>query len=140
MRWQAGEPLYLSGAIEEAAKAKQEEHRETSSREGIIREFLERKVPEDWQSWPVERRRMFFDDSISGKENLHLVPRDRVCALEVWCEAFGGSIKEMKNSDTREINAIIAATPEWRKNERVLRFGCYGVQRGFTKNRRNNCA
>lgn len=133
VRWQAGEPLYLSGAIEEAAKAKQEEHRETSSREGIIREFLERRVPEDWQSWPVERRRMFFDDSIAGKENLHLVPRDRVCALEVWCEAFGGTPKEMKSADTREINAIIAATPQWKKSEVTLRFGSYGVQRGFLR-------
>lgn len=38
-RWRAGEPLYLSGNLEDAAKAKQEEHREVSTREGIILSF-----------------------------------------------------------------------------------------------------
>ena len=133
VRWQAGEPLYLTGAIEEAAKAKQEEHREASSREGIVREFMERPVPDDWSKWPLDKRRMFWGGVTMGSDSPHLAPRDRICALEVWCEAFGGSIKEMKNTDTRELNAIMAATPGWQKTGGALRFGPYGTQRGFTK-------
>ena len=133
VRWQAGEPLYLTGAIEEAAKAKQEEHREASSREGIVREFMERPVPDDWSKWPLDKRRMFWGGVTMGSDSPHLVPRDRICALEVWCEAFGGSIKEMKNTDTRELNAIMAATPGWQKIGGTLHFGPYGTQRGFTK-------
>lgn len=133
VRWQAGEPLYLTGAIEEAAKAKQEEHREASSREGIVREFMERPVPDDWSKWPLDKRRMFWGGVTMGSDSPHLVPRDRICALEVWCEAFGGSIKEMKNTDTRELNAIMAATPGWQKSVCTLHFGPYGTQRGFTK-------
>ena len=133
VRWQAGEPLYLTGAIEEAAKAKQEEHREASSREGIVREFMERPVPDDWSKWPLDKRRMFWGGVTMGSDSPHLVPRDRVCALEVWCEAFGGSVKEMKNTDTRELNAIMAATPGWQKIGGTLHFGPYGTQRGFTK-------
>ena len=133
VRWQAGEPLYLTGAIEEAAKAKQEEHREASSREGIVREFMERPVPDDWSKWPLDKRRMFWGGVTMGSDSPHLVPRDRICALEVWCEAFNGQIKELKNADTREINAIMAATPGWQKTGGTLRFGPYGTQRGFTK-------
>lgn len=133
VRWQAGEPLYLTGAIEEAAKAKQEEHREASSREGIVREFMERPVPDDWSKWPLDKRRMFWGGVTMGGDSPHLVPRDRICALEVWCEAFGGSIKEMKNTDTRELNAIMAATPGWQKSAGTLHFGPYGTQRGFNK-------
>lgn len=133
VRWQAGEPLYLSGAIEEAAKEKQEEHREASGREGIVREFMERPVPDDWSKWPLDKRRMFWGGAAMGSESLHLVPRDRICALEVWCEAFGGNIKEMKNTDTRELNAIIAATPGWEKTNTNVRFGLYGKQRGFIR-------
>lgn len=133
VRWQAGEPLYLTGAIEEAAKAKQEEHREASSREGIVREFMERPVPDDWSKWPLDKRRMFWGGVTMGSDSPHLVPRDRICALEVWCEAFGGSVKEMKNTDTRELNAIMAATPGWQKIGGTLHFGPYGTQRGFTK-------
>ena len=133
VRWQTGEPLYLSGAIEDAAKEKQEEHREASSREGIVREFMERPVPEDWSKWPLDKRRMFWGGVTMGSDSLHLVPRDRICALEVWCEAFSGNIKEMKNTDTREINAIMAATPGWQKSAGTLHFGPYGTQRGFNK-------
>ena len=129
MRWQLGEPLYLSGAIEEDAKAKQEEHREASSREGIVREFMDRQVPDDWSKWPLDKRRMFWAGGVQG--NVTLVPRDRVCALEIWCEAFGGSIKEMKNADTRELNAIITAVKGWKKSPGTLHFGPYGTQRGF---------
>lgn len=131
MRWQAGEPLFLSGAIEEEAKLKQEEHREVSSREGIVREFLERNVPDDWSKWELDKRRMFWAGSVQGE--MCLVPRDRVCAVEVWCEALGGSLREMKPADTREINAIIAAIPEWKKSASPMRMGTYGAQRGFIK-------
>lgn len=131
MRWQLGEPLYLSGAVEDAAKEKQEEHREASSREGIVHEFLDRQVPEDWSKWSLDKRRMFWSGCVQG--NVNLVARDRVCALEVWCEAFGGNIKEMKNTDTRELNSIMAAASGWKKSDKALRFGPYGPQRGFMR-------
>lgn len=131
VRWQAGEPLYLTGELEQQARAKQEEHREASSREGIIREFLSRPLPRDWSKWPIDRRRMFWGGGVQG--SLELVERDRVCAMEVWVEAFGGTVKEMKSADTREINAIIAATPGWKKSGTVQHFGPYGTQRGFRK-------
>lgn len=133
VRWQAGEPLYLSGEVEDAAKEKQEEHREASGREGIVRKFIERPVPEDWSKWMLDKRRMFWGGVSTGAESINLIPRERVCALEVWCEAFGGNIKEMKNTDTREINAIIAATPGWKKATGAVHFGPYGTQRGFKK-------
>lgn len=130
-RWQLGEPLFLSGSIEEAAKAKQEEHRESSTREGIIREFISRKVPSDWSKWSLDKRRMYWAGSVQG--NVKLVERDRICALEVWCEAFGGAVKEIKNADAREINAVIANAPNWEKQSKALHFGPYGTQRGFSQ-------
>lgn len=133
VRWQMGEALYLSGELEEAAKIKQEEHREVSSREGIVRDFLERMVPEDWAKWELDKRRMYWSGATQGDYNL--VPRDRVCAVEIFCEALGGSIKDMKNADTREINAIVAAVPGWEKSSSPMRTGAYGSQRGFSKNK-----
>ncbi len=130
-RWQLGEPLYLSGAIEEDAKAKQEEHREASSREGIVREFMDRQVPDDWSKWPIDRRRMFWAGGVQG--DIKLVTRESICALEVWCEAFGGSVREMKNTDTRELNAIMIATPGWEKASNAKYMGPYGTQRGFIR-------
>jgi len=135
VRWQLGEPLFLSGELEDAARQKQDEHREVSTREGIILDFIGRQVPEDWQSWPLDRRRMFWAGGVQG--GIKLVDRDRVCALEVWCEALDGKQKEMRYSDTVEINSILEATAEWEKASNSLRFGYCGKQRGFIKIRRN---
>lgn len=131
VRWKEGEPLFLSGETELEAKMQQEEHREISIREGLILEFLDRLVPRDWASWPLERRQSFWGGNAVVDDSL--VPRNRVCALEVWCELFGGHKKDIKYSDTQEINAIIAATPGWEKQKSALKFGYCGAQRGFIR-------
>ena len=137
-RWQAGESLYLSGDVEQEAKIKQEEHREVSAREGLIAAFVEKQVPVDWAKWPIDRRRDYWCGATrtpDGQE-LELVDRDRIAAVEVWCELFNGNVREMKPADTREINAILARLDGWKRNNNPLRFGPYGQQRGFARVRR----
>lgn len=131
MRWQLGEPLYLTGDIEKVAQEEQEAHREYSAREGIIREFVERKVPEDWIKWSLDRRRMFWSGGMA--DNINTVERTRVCALEVWCEALNGEAKHMKYSDAAEINATIARMEGWERIKSPRKFGYCGSQRGFEK-------
>ena len=135
IRWQTGEALYLTGDVEEQAKAKQEEHREVSVREGLILEFIDRKVPADWPKWSIDRRRDFWAGQLHTQEDskIELVERDRICAAEVWCELFNGSVKDAKVMDTREINAIIASADGWKRCDTTKRFGPYSVQRGFIR-------
>lgn len=135
MRWRLGEPLYLTGDIEEAAKAEQESHRETSSKEGIILDFVETPVPEDWPTWNLDKRRMYLNGVSAGDETIRLVPRDRICALEIWCEAFGGSPKDLRYSEAVEINDILRSMPGWDKTTGSVRFGYCGKQRGFMRRR-----
>lgn len=134
-RWQAGESLYLSGDVEQEAKIKQEEHREVSAREGLIAAFVEKQVPVDWAKWPIDRRRDYWCGATrtpDGQE-LELVDRDRIAAVEVWCELFNGNVREMKPADTREINAILARLDGWKRSGTVIRVGPYSVQRGFVR-------
>ena len=134
-RWQSGEPLYLTGAVEEESRMKQEAHREISAREGLIEAFVEKKVPTNWAQLSIDRRRDFWCGATRTAEGteIELVERDRISAIEIWCELFNGSIKDMKQSDTREINAVLARLSGWRRADTVLRFGPYSVQRGFIR-------
>ncbi|MBQ9347070.1 MAG: virulence-associated protein E [Oscillibacter sp.] len=132
-RWQMGETLYLPDELKEEAQRQQEEHREVSVREGLILDFLEKLVPYDWQTWPLDRRRLYWNGSIQDADKLQLVQRDRICALEIWCELFHGYEKDMKREDTTEINSIIEASPSWKKTKNGLRFGPYGLHRGFLR-------
>ncbi|MDI3409718.1 hypothetical protein QKW52_01675 [Bacillus sonorensis] len=48
VRWNEKEPLYLSGKLADAAKEAQEAHTEESAKAGLIEEYLNRLLPEDW--------------------------------------------------------------------------------------------
>ena len=129
LRWQLGEATYLTGEVEEAAKERQEQHREASPKEGLVQDFISRPVPDDWSKWSVDRRRDFWANNAQG--NYTLVSRDRICALEIWCELFMGNQRDIKPADAREINAVISNSPGWRRAMKPIRCGPYNVQRGF---------
>ena len=131
MRWQMGEPLYLEQELDAAAKEIQEEHRERSPQEGIILEFLDQEVPEDWDDWGLPQRLNYWNGVVTGE--IRREKRSRICAAEVWCEAIGEDLRRMRNSDAAEINSVIAMSPGWKRMKKIARFGPYKQQRGFEK-------
>lgn len=128
--WQMGEPLYLSGKALEESVTHQENHQESNVKEGIIRNFIERRVPVGWDKRDLSERRLYWSGEF-GKIETESVERDRICAAEIWVECFGSDIKYMKQIDTREINGILASLTGW-ESYRGL-FGPYSFQRGFKK-------
>lgn len=131
VRYRLGEPLYLTGAAETEAKDQQEDHRKASVKEGIIKDFLEQPVPEDWSTWKLDQRCMYWQGT--AQYTGVLVPRTRVCALEIWCEAMNGDPRFIRNSDAAEINSIVASLPEWTRMKKTAKFGYCKTQRGFEK-------
>lgn len=130
--WQLGEPLFLSGEVEEEAKVEQEAHRESNAKEGLIREFLERPIPLGWEKRTLIQRNMYWSGDFA-RDSEETIARDRVCALEIWCECFNGDIKHMKRSDALEINSILGSLEGWKRHNSTMRFGYCGAQRGFIK-------
>ena len=99
-----------------------------------VPDFLARKVPVDWPHWSVEARRRFWANPTQAED---LVDRDRVCALEVWVEAWDKSPDSMTYADAVEINAAIAALGGWKQTASSFRFGPYGRGRGWNRERLN---
>ncbi|NLY20697.1 MAG: virulence-associated protein E [Tissierellia bacterium] len=133
MLWVLGEPLYLSGESEIISKEMQELHRESNVKEGTVRDFIERKVPKNWDSIPLGERRMYWAGNLDIG-GIELVEREKVCSLEVWCECFNGDQKYMKQKDSIEINNIISSFDSWIRNKSKRRYGYCGIQRGFERN------
>lgn len=131
--WKMGEPLYMSGELDNAAKEAQEEHRQTSEKEGRIKDFLEKNIPTCWDLMSLGERRQFYNGNYSLPAGEAIVPRDKVCAIEVWAECFESNPNFMKQTDTRELNNILQNIPGWKRNKSIRRFGPYGAQRGFEK-------
>ncbi len=131
--WALGEELFLSKEVEALAEEQQEGHRESSGKEGMIREFLEKKIPQNWDSMDLQSRRMFWQGSMQLPGGTELVPREKVCVMEVWAECFGGDPKYLKKTDSMEINGILAGMKGWRRNKSVRRYGPHGIQKGFER-------
>lgn len=130
--WQSGEPLFLPLEIKALANEQQELHRESSAKEGLILEFMERPVPLDWQRRSLNERRLYWSGEF-GRVEGETVPRDRICAVEVWCECFNGDSRYIKRSDTAEINGILGRLQGWKRQNSALRCGPYGPQKGFVR-------
>ena len=134
--WSEGEPLVLEGALEEEALRIQLSHTEGGELVGLIEEYLDMLLPEDWETMDIYDRRDYVanygDDDHCGS-----VQRERVCALEIWCEVLGGDRKNLQNAKAREIIDILQSIKGWSpysKSVGKMRFGkLYGVQRAFIR-------
>lgn len=134
--WSNGESLVLEGDLEEEALRIQLSHTEGGELVGLIEEYLEMLLPEDWESLDIFDRRDYIrnygDDDHCGS-----VQRERVCALEIWCEVMEGDRKNLQNAKAREITDILQAMQGWSpytKGTGKARFGrLYGPQRAFVR-------
>lgn len=131
-RWRLGEDLYLTGELEDAALESQEDHLEEVEMAGPIREFLAKPIPADWNKWDLDQRRVYWAGG--ARDDTELVARQRVCALEIWCELYGKNPADMRRPDAHAINQALTCIRGWTKSRTALRFGIsYGVQKGWTK-------
>ena len=124
------EPLAPTKEQEALAKIEQEDHREVNEKEGLIIKYLDTLLPENWEDVDLYRRRSFLQgaDVLEGT-----VKREKVCAIEVWCECYEKSKADMKKSDSIEINNILNRLKGWSKATKRIRFKEYGMQRYFER-------
>lgn len=136
----ADDSLYLPAESAKTAKELQEAHTEGGEKLGLIETYLGTKLPENWAEMDLYDRRDYLKRH--GEEGYPegTVDRERVCALEIWCEVFEGTRQNFRNADAREINSILQQLKDWeayKDSQGKMRFGnLYGLQRAFCK--RNN--
>jgi hypothetical protein len=133
--WKKDKDLLPSQKTLDAAREMQEEHTEGSEKFGLIQDYLDTKLPERWKAMTLQERR----DWLSGETSIEgegVLERDRVCAMEVWCECFGYNPEKIRNLDAREINTILQHMPGWKPYDRAggrMKFSRYGQQRAYCK-------
>lgn len=131
-RYGKGEPLYLSPELEAMAKEKQSEFSEVEERMGIIQEYLDRPLPENWAGMGIPERVSYMrgGDQLSA---VGVVQRSRVCVMEIWCECFGRQKGDLRRSDSGEICRMMWKIPGWEAKRTTSRFGPYGIQKYFER-------
>ena len=132
-----GEELFLKDDVAAEAYAQQREAMESDDREGVVQDYLDRLLPADWDKYDLYQRRSYFGGSDFGTPAEGTVRRDRVCAMEIWCECFGKAREALKKADSYEIEGILYKLGGWKKYEGSssgkARFIGYGVQKCYVR-------
>lgn len=130
-RYKDGEPLYLAGDIEQTAIQIQEEHREVDAWEGMLLDFVSKPIPDNWDTWQLDRRRDFLSGLVHNCDGAQstLVERRRVSAAEFLCEALGFAPKNLSKQDLTRVGKILRGLQGWEPQQSTIpvygRVRCY---------------
>ncbi|MEL7586634.1 MAG: virulence-associated E family protein [Prolixibacteraceae bacterium] len=132
--FKAGEPLYLSKEIEKLAAEQQAEHNEIDERAGLVQQYLDTLLPENWDEMDLGDRRIYLtsgDDIFNTKGK---IIRQRVCVAELWCELFGQKQSEMTSFNTKSLHGILKNMEGWKEHKSAKsRFKIYGHQKAYLR-------
>ena len=139
--WKAGEKLFLEGEVAAEAQEQQKLAMESDERIGMIKEYLDRLLPEDWEKKSLSERRAFIHGDDFGQEAVGTMQRDRVCIAEIWCELFRKDLTTIKRFEIDEIHGLMRQIEAWEKysgnKDGKMKFRLYGVQRAYTRKESN---
>lgn len=100
--WRQGEKLYLPADLEAEARRRQSQYNDDvdDPLRDMLAVFLDMKLPTDWESWDLNRRRAYVRNPDPLDEE-GVVRRDRVCAAEFICERMG---REMSDKEYKYLS------------------------------------
>lgn len=114
--FKTGETLELDEESRKEAELQQTAHMESDPREGLIQEWLDTPLEEEW-----------------GEDVTVEKIRNRVCAAQIWCDCLGNKKGAMRPWEAKEIMDILRHIPGWIERKGKARVPGYGVQRVFER-------
>lgn len=136
---QQGEPLWLEGEVLDEATDIQADNIETDERAGLVAEYLDKPIPQTWDTIPLSARRIYLDGGTlpdhyaNAGAFTEMSLRETVSKIEIWCECFGRDGDGMSRKDSFEISSIMQQIPGWVEKGKRKRLGLYGRQRVFER-------
>ena len=131
--WRGGEKLYLEDTELPAAEALQREAMELDERQGIVEEYLNTLLPDNWDGMDLYERRNYLSVQYDPTQPRGITVRKAVSNVEIWAECFGKNPSEMKPADSYAIAALMMRVEGWERTEKIKRIPVYGRQRLYLK-------
>lgn len=115
--YKSGELLQLDRSAAEEAERQQGLHTEEDTRTGIIQEWLESPI----------------DDEFTAQEGKRLEYYNRVCAAQIWTECLGNRKGNMRPWEAKSICEIMRKMPGWIEMKGRAKVKGYGLQTAFER-------
>lgn len=128
-----GEPLYLDSDQSAVASVERERFVEEDALAGLIQEYLDLPVPDDWDNKSPESRTEWARNFREG-----FAPRgdgqiNKICSTQIWVEALGRPLGDRRRADLLEITTALKSLPGWRILPSRHRIPFYGPQTVFVR-------
>lgn len=134
--YKSGEKLMiLSNEVSIEARELQENHSQVSSMVGIIENYLAMPIPTGWLSMTIEEQRQWYQATQDYRDSnsSDLEPRNKICALEIWCVLLEKGKADLSKGMAKYINECISKIPGWERTPNPVWCGPYGKQRAMGK-------
>lgn len=116
--------LILGAELEAVAAEKQIQALESDERLGLVEQYLERLLPDNWADMDLSDRRFWLDsDDEDGSQR-----REMVSVMEIWAECFKNKPEDKKRADSDDIVRILQQLGWKREDRATMRIPLYGVQ------------
>lgn len=133
-RYNNGESLILDKATAVIARERQDHHRKIDARVGLILEFLNTRLPEDYYERDLfDRAKYIAERGDDMAEPDGPVEREFISVAEIWTEYFGGGKQGLDRRRSNDITTLMAEILDWEKSTRVLRVPGYGPQKVYIR-------
>ena len=131
--YKQGENLFLEGREAVIAEQQQKQAMETDERQGLVENYLNTLLPDNWDAMSLFERKNFLSGDDFGGTKIGTVERTQVSNAEIWCECFGNNLSGIKTSDSYAIAAIMMKIEGWEKSGKRKNIVLYGRQRIYEK-------
>ena len=131
--WKNGEKLYLEGDLIKTAEVAQRDAMEVDERQGMVEEYLDELLPENWDAMDIYQRRSFIFDKSDPTNPKGVMVRSEVSNAEIWCECLGRNIAELKPADSYALAALMTKVAGWERTKEMKRLPLYGRQRLYRR-------
>lgn len=131
--WEYGERLYLDGDLLKVAEEAQRDAMEADDRLGMVEEYLNTLLPENWDQMDLYERRNYLADGKDPAKQRGITRRIMVSNVEIWAECFGKNPSEMKPADSYAIASLMLQLGGWERTAIIRKFPIYGRQKVYRK-------
>ena len=109
---------------------------EQDDRLGMVEEYLNTLLPENWDRMELYERRNYLSDRKDPTLQKGTVRRMQVSNAEIWVECFGRNMSDMKPADSYAISALMVQLRDWEKSTIRVRLPIVGMQRVYIRRRK----
>ncbi len=127
--YEGGEKLYLDGDLVKTAEVVQRDAMEVDERQGMVEEYLNTLLPENWDTMDIYQRRNYISDRNDLTNPAGVNVRTEVSNAEIWCECLGRNIADLKPTDSYALAALMTKVAGWERTKEMKRLPLYGRQR-----------